>query len=130
LAHLSRHFPGSTYERFPKSSGVQLGTRVCLILDSGDCNIYVKTHADGRLSSNSAAAKVVQPGELLVYKILELTGYGCESLFFKETFRIYTLPHWMQVTVEALIYSREQQAVFHCEADDVLWHKIYGAVST
>ena len=108
----SRRFPGSKIDCLPKSSGVQFGTRVRLILDCGDCRTYyVKTHADGRLFSNSAAAKVVEPGELLVYKVLEMTGYGCESLFFKETFRIYILPHWMQVTVEALIYSRVQQAV-------------------
>ena len=83
----SRHFPGSKIECLPKSSGVQLGTRVRLILDCGDCRTYyVKTHADGRLFSNSAAAKVVEPGELLVYKVLEMTGYGCESLFFQRNF--------------------------------------------
>ena len=83
----SRRFPGSNIDCFPKSSGVQLGTRVRLILDCGDCRTYyVKTHADGRLSSNSVAAKVVQPGELLVYKILEMTGYGCECFFFQRDF--------------------------------------------
>jgi hypothetical protein len=82
-----RHFPGSKIECLPKSSGVQLGMRVRLILDSGDCRTYyVKTHADGRLFSNSAPAKVVQPGELLVYKVLEMTGYGCESFFFQRNF--------------------------------------------
>ena len=47
---------------------------------------YVKTHAGGRLFSKSAAAKIVHPGELLVYKVLEMTGYGCESFFFQRNF--------------------------------------------
>lgn len=82
-----RRFPGSQIECLPKTSGVRLGTRVRLILECGDCRTYyVKTHSDGRLASNSVAAKVVEPGELLVYKVLEMTGYGCESIFFQRNF--------------------------------------------
>ena len=55
-----------------------------LSLHCGECRTYhVKTHAAGTLSSNSSAAKSVDPGELLVYKVLEMTGNGCESLFFQ-----------------------------------------------
>jgi hypothetical protein len=87
-----RHFPGSTIQFLPKRNGVQLGARVSLMSDSVESRLYhVKTHAAGTLSSsNSSAAKPVDPGELLVYKILEMTGCGCESLFFKETARMHT----------------------------------------
>jgi hypothetical protein len=82
-----RHFPGSKMECLPKRSGVHLGMRARLMLDCGESRTYyVKTHADGRLSSNSTTAKVVHPGELLVYKVLEMTGYGCESFFFQRNF--------------------------------------------
>jgi hypothetical protein len=68
----------------PKNDGIQLGARVTLTLDSGESMLYhVKTHAAGTLSSNCSAAKPVDPGELLVYKILEMTGCGCETLFFQ-----------------------------------------------
>ena len=80
----SRLFPGSEISFFPKSNGVQLGARARLVLGSGENRLYhVKTHAAGTLSSSSLAAKPVDPGELLVYKILEMTGCGCESLFFQ-----------------------------------------------
>ena len=80
----SRLFPGSEIRFFPKSNGVQLGARARLVLGSGENRLYhVKTHAAGTLSSSSLAAKPVDPGELLVYKILEMTGFGCESLFFQ-----------------------------------------------
>ena len=80
----SRLFPGSEIQFFPKTNGVQLGARARLVLGSGENRLYhVKTHAAGTLSSSSLAAKPVDPGELLVYKILEMTGFGCESLFFQ-----------------------------------------------
>lgn len=80
----SRLFPGSEITFFPKNNGVQLGARARLVLGSGENRLYhIKTHAAGTLSSSSLSAKPVDPGELLVYKILEMTGFGCESLFFQ-----------------------------------------------
>jgi hypothetical protein len=78
-------FPGSKIRFSPKSNGVQLGARAHLVLGSGEIMLYhIKTHAAGTLSSSSmAVVKPVDPGELLVYKILEMTGFGCESLFFQ-----------------------------------------------
>jgi hypothetical protein len=81
---LRSHFPVLKMEFYPKRNGVQLGAQVRLFLDSGESRLYhVKTHAAGTVSSNSSAAKPVDSGELLVYKILEMTGCGCESLFFQ-----------------------------------------------
>jgi hypothetical protein len=79
----SSHFPGSKHEFLPKSIGIQLGLRVRVCSDCGECRTYhVKTHAAGTLCSKSWTAKSVDPGELLVYKVLELSGNGCESFFF------------------------------------------------
>ena len=69
-----------------KVAGVQLGGVVTIILpDSRELKYYVKTHGGGRLSSHSSAAKPVNPVELMVYKVLELSGFGCPVHFFQRS---------------------------------------------
>ena len=46
---------------------------------------HIKTHSEGRLSSKSSAAKLVNPQELLIYKILQYTGFGCETHFLQRS---------------------------------------------
>ncbi len=66
-----------------KLGGVQLGNTVTISKESEKSITYhVKTHSDGLASGKSAAATIVNPVELMVYKILERIGIGCESHFF------------------------------------------------
>jgi len=79
-------FPGSTIECDDKAGGVQLGTQVNVVLLGGEKRKYhVKTHSAGRLSSKSSAAKPVNPQELMVYKVLEHLGFGCETHFLQRS---------------------------------------------
>lgn len=79
-------FPGSNIEYDIKTGGVQLGTKARVMLATGEQRIYhIKTHSDGRLSDKSSAAKRFNPNELLVYKILEYTGFGCDSHFLQRS---------------------------------------------
>lgn len=79
-------FPDSTVENDVKSGGVQLGTKARVTLATGEERIYhIKTHSEGRLSSKSTAAKLVNPQELLIYKILQYTGFGCETHFIQRS---------------------------------------------
>lgn len=78
---------GATVTRYvPKSAGDQLGG-IATVIFPGDHEVkyYVKTHAGGHLSSRSAAAKPVNPVELMVYKVLALSGFGCEVHFFQRS---------------------------------------------
>jgi hypothetical protein len=67
-----------------KKGGDQLGRRMTIInLKDGKEIIYhVKTHRDGLKSQVSNSAKKVDLKELLIYKILELSGIGVETHFF------------------------------------------------
>jgi len=79
-------FPDSTVENDVKSGGVQLGTKARVTLATGEERVYhIKTHSEGRLSSKSSAAKLVNPQELLIYKILQYTGFGCETHFLQRS---------------------------------------------
>jgi len=79
-------FPDSTVENDVKSGGVQLGTKARVTLATGEERMYhIKTHSEGRLSSKSAAAKLVNPQELFIYKILQYTGFGCETHFIQRS---------------------------------------------
>jgi hypothetical protein len=81
---LAQRFPNATAVRFfPKLAGVQLGTRAHVTLPDGELlNYYMKTHSGGKVTSASSAARAVDPRELLVYKVLEHLGVGCETHFF------------------------------------------------
>lgn len=69
-----------------KLGGVQLGGRIIVNQGQPDEILYhVKTHAAGRLSSNSTAAKTINPNELLAYRVLEHLGIGCEAHFFQRS---------------------------------------------
>lgn len=84
--YFSSYFPGSKVECDAKAGGVQLGSQVNVILENGEKRKYhVKTHSAGRLSSKSSAAKPVNPLELMVYKVLEHLGFGCETHFLQRS---------------------------------------------
>jgi len=78
-----RMYPNCNIKLTYKTKGVQLGTVAKVKTSDGrELDYYVKTHSGGLISANSASAKIVSPQELMVYKILELLGIGCESYFF------------------------------------------------
>jgi len=73
---------------FPmKQAGDQLGTRIQINFEGQEPITYhVKTHSAGLKSAMSSAAKILDPKELVVYKILENFNIGCESHFFGRDF--------------------------------------------
>lgn len=76
-------YPGSSITLADKQGGVQLGTVVRIqTIDGRTLKYYVKTHSSGLISDKSSPAKTLRPQELMVYKVLEELGAGCESLFF------------------------------------------------
>ena len=80
--YFSDLFPGSTITSQMKMNGVQMGEIFFIEEPNGSKHkFYVKTHSKGTLSSQSTAAKQVYPGELLVYKMMEELGIGCEVHF-------------------------------------------------
>jgi hypothetical protein len=76
-------YPSSTITCSSKMGGDQLGT-VVKIQNTNDRTLkyYVKTHSKGLKSGHSSAAQLLIPQELMVYKVLEGLGIGCESHFF------------------------------------------------
>jgi hypothetical protein len=75
--------PGSRVTCSSKMAGDQLGTVVKVqTADGRTFKYFVKTHSGGLRSGYSSAAKLVNPAELLVYKVLEGLGVGCETHFF------------------------------------------------
>ncbi len=66
-----------------KRGGDQLGRVAEVTLPNQQILTYfVKTHSGGLRSGHSSAAKLVNPSELLVYKVLEGLGIGPQSHFF------------------------------------------------
>jgi hypothetical protein len=86
VEYFSMLFPDSTIKTDIKDGGVQLGETVFVTLSENvRLKYYVKTHSKGRLASKSNAAKLVAPEELMVYRILQYAGVGCESHFFQQS---------------------------------------------
>ncbi len=86
IAYFSTHFPEASITTDIKIGGVQLGETVLVTLPTqAKLKYFVKTHSEGRLSSKSSAAKLVSPEELMVYRVLEYAGIGCESHFFQRS---------------------------------------------
>eukprot|EP01041_Mallomonas_annulata_P010710 gene10710-22361_t len=82
-AYFTSLFPDSTIQNLTKNNGVQLGTKAIVTISSVDKRLYhVKTHSEGRIAHNGSPAKLVNPEELLVYRILQYLGYGSECHFF------------------------------------------------
>ena len=80
--YFSDLFPSSTITSQMKMNGVQMGEILFIEEPNGSKHkFYVKTHSKGTLSSQSTAAKRVNVGELLIYKIMEKLGIGCEVHF-------------------------------------------------
>lgn len=76
-------FPGSRVTTSWKRGGDQLGCVAEVTLSRDQViKYYVKTHSEGLKSGHSSAAKLLNPAELLVYKVLEGLGVGCQSQFF------------------------------------------------
>ncbi len=87
MAYFGRIFPATSSFRYqPKREGVQLGERI-IVSQPGqpDLTFHVKTHSAGRLSSSSTAAKLVNPQELMAYRVLQHLGIGCDSHFFQRS---------------------------------------------
>ena len=133
LSAFMRHFPGSQIDFAPKCSGVQLGTKARVTLGSGKSRTYhVKTHAAGWLDSNTFATNPVDAGELLVYKILELTGTGCESLFFQNNFvdcYVATLDAGHDGSFDVFCRAAGNRA-YACSADEGYGNSLWGCLGT
>lgn len=87
FAHARRYFkekfPAAEITFKPKMGGDQLGSVVEISQPDGRrIKYYVKTHSGGVKLEHSTAAKPVNAIELMVYKMLEVFGIGCESHFF------------------------------------------------
>lgn len=81
--YFERLFKGSTVTTSWKRGGDQLGCIAEVRLSGGqELTYFVKTHSGGLRSGHSSAAKLVNPAELLVYKVLEELGIGPRSHFF------------------------------------------------
>ena len=79
-------FPGSSIEYDDKADGVQMGTKANVTLLAGEKRIYhAKTHSAGRLASVNLGAKNVNPRELMIYKFLQHSGFGCETHFMQRS---------------------------------------------
>ncbi|HCU06024.1 MAG TPA: hypothetical protein DIC42_00330 [Holosporales bacterium] len=107
-----------TIESLDKQGGVQLGERIKVTFPDETTLLYhVKTHSEGRLSEKSTAPKLVNPQELLAYKILELLGFGCEVHFFEKS------PEDVYIaTLDASFVSKTKRGefnVFHKAAGDL-----------
>jgi hypothetical protein len=89
----------------PKYDGVQFGAKATVKLPNGQTVKYhIKTHSGGLASGKSSAAKLVNPSELLVYKVLEGLGVGPQSHFFGrdgQNLYIATLDAGMQPSADA-----------------------------
>lgn len=66
-----------------KRNGDQLGCLADVTFSNSEVvKYYIKTHSGGLRSGHSSAAKLVNPAELLVYKVLENLGVGPQTHFF------------------------------------------------
>jgi len=102
--HFEQRFPRSTVTTSAKRGGDQLGCIAEVTLaDTQVLKYYVKTHSEGLKSGHSSAAKLVNPAELLVYKVLENIEIGPQSHFFGrdgENLYIATLDAGIQANIE------------------------------
>ena len=122
-------FPGSTVENDFKDKGVQLGSKATVTLATGENRLYhVKTHSQGLLSSNSTIAEVVDPRELLTYKILEYVGLGCETHFFQRSAKdvyIATLDAGHDGSFDVFAKAAGN---LHMRGDEVYGQSLWGAL--
>ena len=75
-------FKGSAVDFDFKTGGDQLGAIAHVTRGPKTLTYYIKTHSEGTKSSQSSAARLLRPEELMAYKVLELLGVGCECHFF------------------------------------------------
>ena len=110
IKYFTALYPNATkIEPLDKQGGVQLGERIKVTFPDGSTLLYhVKTHSEGRLFDKSSAPKLVNPQELLAYKILELLGFGCEVHFFaKSAVDVYI------ATLDANFVTRDKKGAFN-----------------
>ena len=75
-------FKGSAVDFDFKTGGDQLGAIAHVTRGPKTLTYYIKTHSEGTKSSQSSAARLLRPEELMAYKVLDLLGVGCECHFF------------------------------------------------
>ncbi len=130
LAYFSKLFPNASLTPKMKLGGVQLGERI-IVAQAGQplLTYHVKTHSAGKLSSNSEAAKIVNSQELMVYRILENLGIGCQSHFFErspEDVYISTLDAGVRFNSSLRSFEEGRFFTFehytkHIEAGSLIW---------
>jgi hypothetical protein len=134
---LAQRFPNATaVQFFPKLSGVQLGTRARVTLPDGELlKYYIKTHSGGKVASASSAAKGIDPRELLVYKVLEHLGVGCETHFFHRSFEDVFIATLDAGHAKGSSFSTFQRATGIHETcgepihDDTLWGSLHSQLN-
>ncbi len=118
-----------------KRGGDQLGCVAEVTLESGQVLTYfVKTHSGGLRSGHSSAAKLVNPSELLVYKVLEGLGIGPQSHFFGrdgQNLYIATLDAGTQITPEGEVIQLpfKEYEHFKDNRDPNVQEQVWGALS-
>ncbi|MEH0002575.1 MAG: hypothetical protein V6Z78_03290 [Holosporaceae bacterium] len=90
-------FKDCHYQIKHKTGGVQMGLRALVTFPGTQTPItyYVKTHSRGLASERSSAAKRVNSQELVVYKLLEALGFGCEVHFLSAAPKTFISPRAM-----------------------------------
>ena len=134
---LAQRFPNATAVHFfPKLSGVQLGTRARVTLPDGELlKYYIKTHSGGKRTSVSSAAKSIDPRELLVYKVLEHLGVGCETHFFHRSLEDVFIATLDAGHAEGSSFSTFQRSTGIHETcgepirDDTLWGSLHSQLN-
>jgi hypothetical protein len=129
----TNHFSGCSVRFFPKVCGVQQGTHACVTLSNEKVlKYYIKSHSGGRLASNSSAPKCVDPRELVVYKVLEYLGVGCEAFFFHRSFEEIFIATLDAGHLEGSRFSLFQHAVDSLteSGDSSYGHAVWGRLHT
>ena len=124
-AYFVNRFDGSSVKFFSKTGGVQMGTIAHVSLRTDETlKFYVKTHAGGRLSSQSALPESVNPNELMIYKILEYLNVGCEAHFFQRSptdVYIATLDAGHQGAFTLFSKAKNHEAPSEKPSENIFW---------
>jgi hypothetical protein len=128
--HFQQIFPSCKVFFRDKVGGVQLGAQLHVQLDAGQqLRYHIKTHAAGRLMSNSSAPKPVQARELVVYKCLEYLGLGCETTFLHRSLKdvfIATLDAGTGDGASFVLFEKlASELAFDHTSGETVWGSLY-----